>query len=86
MTAVGKNTAAKKAIKKDIEEINFREVAQDVIKKYFDKGMILDGVLWGRIIGLYEKVLNRPQPMQPSRFCGLQAATIIVRASGPTPS
>jgi hypothetical protein len=65
MTAVGKNTAAKKAIEKDIEEINFREVAQDVIKKYFDKGMILDGVLWGRIIGLYEKVLNRPQPMQP---------------------
>ena len=65
MTEVGKNTSVKALVKKDIDESNFRETAQAAIKKYFDRGNIIDGMLWGRMVALYEKVLERPQPMQP---------------------
>lgn len=65
MPKVGKNTSVKAALKNDIDRSNFREVAQDTIKKYFDRTMIIDGMLWGRLVSLYESILMRPQPMQP---------------------
>lgn len=42
-----------------IDETNFRVHAQRAIKKYQEKGMILDAMVWGRIIALYEEALNR---------------------------
>lgn len=42
----------------EIDKSNFRETAQAAIKKYQDKGMILDALLWARIVGLYEKALD----------------------------
>lgn len=42
-----------------IDETNFREHAQRAIKKYGEKGMILDAMVWGRIVGLYEDALKR---------------------------
>lgn len=33
---------------------NFREFARKAIKKYGDKGMLVDGMLWGQIVGHYD--------------------------------
>lgn len=38
----------------DLDETNFREFAQKCIKKYADKGNIVDTLVWGRIVALYE--------------------------------
>jgi hypothetical protein len=42
-----------------LDENNFRAFAQHAIEKYFDKGMFVDGMLWSRIIALYEKALEK---------------------------
>ena len=40
-----------------IDESNFRECAQDAIKKYREGGKLIDALVWGTIIGLYESAL-----------------------------
>lgn len=40
-----------------IDETNFRETAKKAVKRYQDKGALLDAVFWARIIGLYEAEL-----------------------------
>lgn len=43
----------------DLDETNFREFAKKCIQKYADRGAIIDSLLWGRIIALYEaRLLN----------------------------
>lgn len=42
-----------------LDETNFRETAQAAIKKYGDSGMIIDSLLWGTIVGLYEAALTK---------------------------
>ena len=41
-----------------LDENNFRAFAKQAIQKYFDKGMLVDGMLWGQIIAHYEKALE----------------------------
>lgn len=38
----------------DINEENFRETAANAIKSYFEKGALVDALVWGRIVGFYE--------------------------------
>lgn len=42
----------------DIDKTNFREVARDAIKKHFDEGDMVAGLLWARIIMLYEEAVD----------------------------
>lgn len=42
---------------RDLDVSNFRDVAKKAIAKYADTGMILDALLWGRIVGLYEQAI-----------------------------
>lgn len=57
----------------NIDETNFRSTAQDIIKAYVKKGMILDALLWGRVIGLYDAALDKarllamPEPSTTTR-------------------
>jgi len=48
-------------IKKDdnLNESNFQIFAQKAVEKYMEKGMILDGMLWGRIIKYYNKAIYK---------------------------
>lgn len=47
----------------NIDESNFRECAQQAIRKYRDGGKILDALVWGTIIGLYESRLKAMDPI-----------------------
>lgn len=42
----------------DIDEANFREAAKEAVRKHLDNGDIVAGLVWARIIGLYEKALE----------------------------
>lgn len=42
-------------MKQDIDKTNFRQAATDAIAKYADRLMLVDALLWGRIVGLYEE-------------------------------
>jgi dynactin complex subunit len=48
-------------IKKDVNlnESNFQVFAQKAVEKYMDKGMMLDGMLWGQIIKYYNKAISK---------------------------
>ncbi len=52
---------AKEAIAKtnDIDQTNFRLVAREAVKKYEKENMLIDALLWGRIIALYEAELAK---------------------------
>ncbi len=39
----------------DITEANVDAVIQEAIKKYFDKGMLVDAMIWQHCIGLLQK-------------------------------
>ena len=47
--------------KKDdnLNENNFQIFAQKAVEKYMEKGMMLDGMLWGQIIKYYNKALSK---------------------------
>ena len=49
----------------ELNESNFRDFAKRAIKKYLDDGMLIDGMVWGRIIRLYEKALKQKDEPQP---------------------
>jgi hypothetical protein len=42
----------------DIDIINVDQAVRNAIKKYWDKGMLLDGLFWNHCIGLLEKKYN----------------------------
>ena len=42
-----------------LDESNYREMAKAIVKKYFDKGMVLDGMVWSRIVAHYEDEIER---------------------------
>jgi len=44
-----------------LSEKNYRDFAHDAIKAYFDKGMLLDGMLWSSVIGYYEQALKEKE-------------------------
>lgn len=41
-----------------IDASNFRETAQKIIAKYFEKGMLVDALLWAEVIRLYNVALD----------------------------
>jgi hypothetical protein len=43
---------------KKIDETNYREVAQQAIRKYEEKNMAIDAIVWSTIIGFYEAALK----------------------------
>jgi hypothetical protein len=47
--------------KKDdnLNESNFQVFAQKAVEKYMEKGMMIDGILWGQIIKYYNKTLSK---------------------------
>ena len=44
-----------------LSEKNYRDFAHDAIKAYYDKGMLLDGMLWSSVIGYYERALKEKE-------------------------
>jgi hypothetical protein len=42
----------------NIDETNFRKVAQSAIKKYERDGKLQDALMWMRIISLYDAALS----------------------------
>ena len=44
-----------------LDATSYREVAQRAIKTYEKKGMLIDGLMWGQIIGFYEEALKEAQ-------------------------
>lgn len=51
-----------------LNETNFREFARKAIEKYEQKGMLIDAMLWGAIIGYYERALEAGgKPVDPSK-------------------
>jgi hypothetical protein len=42
-----------------LTEANYRETARRAIDKYYEKGMIIDSLLWSTIIGFYEAELEK---------------------------
>jgi hypothetical protein len=49
---------ARKQESKKIDETNYREVAQQAIRKYEEKNMVIDAIIWSTIIGFYETALK----------------------------
>ncbi|MDE2102676.1 MAG: hypothetical protein KGL39_35860, partial [Patescibacteria group bacterium] len=71
-----------------IDESNFRECAQQAIEKYKNSGMVLDALVWSRIIGLYEAALTKPSialAMDEQTAARLQAS-LVAALEGPFPS
>lgn len=46
----------------NLDATNYREWAQEAIHKYGQQGNILDAMIWGRIIALYEDALKAKVP------------------------
>lgn len=42
----------------NIDEKNFRKYAKLAVKRYYEKNMLVDGMFWSHIVGLYERVWN----------------------------
>jgi hypothetical protein len=45
----------------NLDETNFREWAQRMIEQYVSKGMVIDSLVWARIIGLYNEALDKKE-------------------------
>jgi hypothetical protein len=55
--------------KKDdiLNESNFQVFARKAVEKYMEKGMMLDGMLWGQIIKYYNKALSQALTAKEAR-------------------
>lgn len=38
----------------ELDKSNYREFAKKAIQKYLDKNMLVDAMVWSKIIGFYE--------------------------------
>ena len=47
----------------NIDESNFRECAQEAIKKYRDGGKVIDALVWGTIVRLYNDRLEKMEAL-----------------------
>lgn len=45
-----------------LDETNFREFAKAAIASYEKKAMVVDAMVWGQIIGHYERALGQKKP------------------------
>ena len=45
----------------NLSEHNYRSFAKKVIEKYNDMGMIADAMVWGAIVGYYERDILRAE-------------------------
>jgi hypothetical protein len=52
----------KKDVDGALDKTNFRDFARRTIDSYAAKGMLLDAILWGQIIGHYENALDEGCP------------------------
>jgi hypothetical protein len=59
---LGDKKQMRKQESKKIDETNYREVAQQAIRKYEEKNMAIDAIVWSTIIGFYETALKAKTP------------------------